>query len=70
LTTRKPVRVRKARRSGTCPECRRLVLVGELIASVNGGAFICISHITRQHTDGPEPGHTQTTRLDGPGGQQ
>lgn len=48
----KDVRVRKARHSGTCPVCRRLVLVGELIASVRGGSFMCISHVTRQDTDG------------------
>jgi hypothetical protein len=48
----KRVRVRKARRSGACPRCRRLVLVGELIASVRGGPFMCISHVTREDTDG------------------
>ena len=48
----KPVRVRKARRSGPCPVCRRLVLVGQLIASVRGGPFMCISHVTRKDTDG------------------
>ena len=42
----KPVRVRKARRSGPCPVCRRLVLVGQLIASVRGGPFMCVSHVT------------------------
>ena len=59
MTPRKPVRVRKARRSGTCSECKRLILVGELIASVDGGPFVCLSHISRQHTDGrdvPAPG--------------
>jgi hypothetical protein len=54
MTPRKPVRVRKARRAGTCPECRRWVQVGELIASVGGDWFICVAHITRQHTDGEE----------------
>jgi hypothetical protein len=44
----KPVRVRKARHSGTCPECRRLVMVGQLIASVRGGPFMCASHVTRK----------------------
>jgi hypothetical protein len=48
----KRVRVRRARHSGTCPVCRRLVLVGELIASVRGGPFMCISHVTRADTDG------------------
>lgn len=48
----KPVRVRKARRSGRYPVCRRLVLVGELIASVRGGPFMCITHVTRDDTDG------------------
>ena len=52
MTSPKRVRVRKARRSGTCPVCRRLVLVGELIASVRGGPFMCISHVTRKDTDG------------------
>ena len=47
----KRVRVRKARRSGTCPVCKRLVLVGELIASVRGAPFQCLKHITREHTD-------------------
>ena len=51
MSPRKPVRVRKARRSGTCPECRRLVLVGDLIASVDSGPFMCIWHLTREHTD-------------------
>ena len=51
MTPRKAVRVRKARRSGTCPACRRLVLVGDLIASVDGGPFMCIGHLTREHTD-------------------
>jgi hypothetical protein len=37
VTPRKPVRVRKARRSGACPVCRRLVLAGDLIADVRGG---------------------------------
>lgn len=54
MTPRKPVRVRKARRAGTCPECRRAVRVGDLIASIGGGPFICVSHITRKHTDGDE----------------
>jgi len=48
----RPVRVRKARRTGTCPECKRLVLVGDLIASVNGAPFVCISHVTRKDMDG------------------
>ncbi|MGH3218972.1 MAG: hypothetical protein ACRDPY_09740 [Streptosporangiaceae bacterium] len=48
----KRVRVRKARRSGTCPRCHRLVLVGELIASVRGSPFMCIAHVTRADTDG------------------
>ena len=52
MTSSKRVRVRTARRSGTCPVCRRLVLVGELIASVRGGPFMCISHVTREDTDG------------------
>lgn len=52
MTPRKAVRVRKARRSGTCPVCRRLVVVGDLIASIGGAPFICISHITRKDTDG------------------
>jgi hypothetical protein len=26
--------------------------VGELIASVRGGPFMCISHVTREDTDG------------------
>jgi hypothetical protein len=52
MTTRKPVRVRKARRSGICPICKRLVVVGAPIASVNGAPFQCISHITRRDTDG------------------
>jgi hypothetical protein len=55
MTTRKGVRVRKARRSGPCPACRRLVVVGELIVSVRGGPFMCLSHVTREHTDGKEP---------------
>ena len=55
MTSRKPVRVRKARRSGPCPACRRLVLVGELIASVGGAPFVCISHVTREDTDGKDP---------------
>lgn len=54
MTPRKPVRVRKARRAGTCPECRRHINVGDLIASIGGAAFICVTHITRQHTDGEE----------------
>jgi hypothetical protein len=48
----KRVRVRKARRSGTCPVCKRLVLVGELIASVRGAPFMHIAHVTREDTDG------------------
>jgi hypothetical protein len=47
----KRVRVRKARRAGACPRCGRLVHVGELIASVGGGPFMCISHVTREDTD-------------------
>lgn len=47
----KAVRVRKARRSGTCPVCRRYVRVGDLVASFHGGPFMCIAHITRPHTD-------------------
>lgn len=47
---RKHVRVRKARRSGACPACRRLVLVGDLIASVGGEPFMCISHVSREDT--------------------
>ena len=47
---RKQVRVRKARRSGTCPACRRHVLVGDLIASVGGEPFMCISHVSREDT--------------------
>jgi hypothetical protein len=54
VTPRKPVRVRKARRAGTCPACHRAVRVGDLIASIGGGPFICVSHITRKHTDGAE----------------
>ena len=46
-----PVRVRKARRSGTRPACRRRVLVGDLIASIGGAPFMCIGHLTREHTD-------------------
>ena len=52
VTPRKPVRVRKARHSGACPVCRRLVLVGDLIASIGGGPFVCIEHVTRKDTDG------------------
>ena len=48
MTTHKPVRVRKARRAAPCPACCRLVLVGELIASVRGGPFMCASHVTRK----------------------
>jgi hypothetical protein len=55
MTPRKPVRVRKARRAGTCPQCGRRVLVGDLIASIGGAPFICISHITREFTDGETP---------------
>ena len=47
----KPVRVRKARRSGRCPACGCWVAVGALIASVRGAAFVCVEHITRQATD-------------------
>ena len=54
MSPRKPVRVRKARRSGTCPHCRRRVQVGQLIASIGGAAFICVEHITREHTDTKE----------------
>ncbi len=57
----KPVRVRKARHSGTCPRCHRLVVVGELIASVRGGPFMCISHVTREDTDGKESTMTNVT---------
>lgn len=52
MSPRKAVRVRKARRSGTCPLCRRRVQVGELIASIDGAPFVCVQHVTRQHTDG------------------
>ena len=45
---RKDVRVRKARRSGACPACGRLVLVGNLIASVKGGPFTCLAHLTKE----------------------
>ncbi len=44
------VRVRKARHQGVRPRCRRPVLVGELIASVRGGPFMCIAHVTKQDT--------------------
>ena len=54
MTPRKPVRVRKARHAGICPACHRVVQVGDLIASIGGGPFICVTHITRQHTDGDE----------------
>jgi hypothetical protein len=47
---RKAVRVRKARRSGTCPACRRRLLVGDLIASIGGAPFMCVSHVTREDT--------------------
>ena len=47
---RKAVRVRKARRRGACPVCRRLVLVGDLIASIGGAPFMCASHVTRDDT--------------------
>lgn len=52
MTMRKPVRVRKARHTGTCPTCRRLILVGDLIASTNGGAFMCVAHVTQHDTNG------------------
>ena len=55
MTPRKPVRVRKARRAGTCPQCGRRVLVGDLIASIGGAQFICVSHVTRKFTDGETP---------------
>ena len=48
----KPVRVRKARHSGRCPRCGQWVLVGALIASVRGGPFMCIAHVSREDTDG------------------
>ena len=68
----KRVRVRKARHSGTCPACRRLVLVGDLIASVRGGPFMCIAHVTRQDTDGRAAptvdGPVATVTVDGPDG--
>lgn len=54
MTPRKPVRVRKARRAGTCPDCGRRIQVGELIASIGAAPFICVAHITRKHTDGEE----------------
>lgn len=65
MTAPKRVRVRKARRSGTCPVCRRLVLVGELIASVRvrGGPFMCISHVTREDTDGRTTAAENSTAL-------
>ena len=50
----KPVRVRKARRCGTCYRCGRLVLIGDLIASVNGAPFVCLEHVTRKDMDGQE----------------
>ena len=31
-----------------CPICLRPVLVGELIASISGGPFRCIGHVTRE----------------------
>ena len=40
--------MRKARRSGACPACGRLVLVGNLIASVKGGPFTCLAHLTKE----------------------
>jgi len=52
VTPPKHVRIRKARRSGTYPVCRRLVLVGELIASVRDSPFGCLSYVTREHADG------------------
>lgn len=55
MSAPKSVRVRKARRSGTCPVCRCAVLAGHLIASVRGGPFMCIAHVTRQDTDGKDP---------------
>ena len=56
----KAIRVRKTRRSCTCPICRRLVLVGDLIASVRGGPFMCLAHVTGEHTDGKEDTVTNT----------
>jgi len=50
----KRVRVRKARHKGVCPRCRRYILAGELIASVRGGPFMYLAHITREHTDGKD----------------
>jgi hypothetical protein len=64
----KPVRVRKARHSGRCPRCGKWVVVGELIASVNGAAFQCLAHVTRRDMDGKDV-PTQTTRPDRPDGQ-
>lgn len=39
----KPVRVRKARRSSTCPACRQMILTGELIRSAGGGPWEHVS---------------------------
>jgi hypothetical protein len=50
----KPIRVRKARRSGPCPICRHLVLVGQLIVSVRG-PWHCLSRVTSQQIGGPPP---------------
>jgi hypothetical protein len=56
----KPVRVRKARTTSVCPVCRRLVLVGDLIASVRGGPWACLSHVTKAEHTGRQPWTTVT----------
>ena len=49
----KPIRVRKARRSGTCAVCRRHITIGQLVASVRGGPWHCLAHVTREQAGGP-----------------
>lgn len=49
----KPVRVRKARRSGTCAVCRRYITIGQLVASVRGDPWHCLAHVTKEQAGGP-----------------
>jgi hypothetical protein len=45
VTPRKPVRIKKARRFFTCPQCGRRILVGQYIASVGHGPWRCAAHL-------------------------
>jgi hypothetical protein len=56
MTRRKALRIRKARWTGICALCGAPVIPPARLASVNGGPWMCVSHVAGAGEPEPGPG--------------